>query len=130
MDVNETILHWNCNGLRTRLQNGELTRLARQYMPAAICLQHTNHITSKIDQYHLAAYHKPSEKELGTSIYVHRNISYNQITIKNANLQTSAIELIINNQQKISLFNMYNQPSCKYNLKTISKNIHNHKMHL
>ena len=127
MDPLDTIIHWNCNGLKTRIQNGELTRLVRQYTPAVVCLQHTNHNANKFDQYHIADYYQHSENELGTAIYVHKNISYNKITIANKYIQTSAVELILNRNQKITIFNMYNQPSCKYDLKKITNVIKNHK---
>ena len=72
MDVSDKIIQWNCNGLKTRLQNGELQRLVRQLLPAVICLQHTNEIINNFDQYQIADWYQPNDKELGTTIYVHK----------------------------------------------------------
>ena len=122
--VTNIIVHWNCNGLKTRHHNGEIRRLIRQYNPLAICLQHTNHTLTTIDQYNLATSYTPNEKELGTAIYVHKSVSYQQIKANNYNIQTCIVKLLLDNMH-ITLCNMYNQPSCKYNLNTIKRTLEN-----
>ena len=102
------VIHWNCNGLRTRQQNGEIKRLVKQYKPIAVCLQNTNYDLQTFDQYNLAASYKSTEKELGTSIYVHRKISYQKVKMQNYNVQASTIKIIINKNIQITLCNMYN----------------------
>ena len=121
------IIHWNCNGMKTRHHNGELKRLVNQYNPIALCLQHTNHILKSFDQYNLATSYTPNEKELGTAIYIHRSVSYQNIICNNLNIQTSIIKLNIDKNINITLINMYNQPSCKYNLKTIKNTLKNQR---
>ena len=90
-----TIIHWNCNGLKTRHQNGEIRRLVSQYSPLALCLQHTNHILASFDEYQLAAHYPPNEKELGTAIYTHKSISYQKVKNNKLNVQTCMIDLNI-----------------------------------
>ena len=124
---NEIIIHWNCNGLKTRHHNGELKRLVRQYNPIALCLQHTNHTLNAFDQYNLATSYTQNDKELGTAIYVHKKIAYQNLKTQTLNVQASLVKIFLNNNMYIILCNMYNQPSCKYNLNTIQKTIKNQK---
>ena len=37
---NPYIIHWNANGLRTRVRLGEFQRLLQEYVPMCICVQH------------------------------------------------------------------------------------------
>ena len=81
----------------------------------SICLQHVNTPVPSIGKYFLASSSIPGEGLLGTSIYVHSNLTYDKITINNNILQISAIKLHIPNNT-ITLCNLYNQPNGNHNL--------------
>ena len=92
----------------------------------AICLQHTNDTVPSIANYILASNSVPSNNTLGTAIYIHKNVTYDKIQINNSELQISGVKLHINNSS-INLYNIYNQPSCNYdmnNLPNVIPNIH------
>ena len=122
-----SIIQWNINGLKTRYTNGELTRLLTFYNPMVICLQHTNYEIPNIKNYSLATNYKRKDPELGTAIYVNNKTTYKVINLNNNLLQATAIELIIDKETTINLFNFYNQPKCQYNLKEIENLIKNRK---
>ena len=62
---------------------------------------------------------------MGTSIYVHEKVAYDAIQINPTELQATAIKLYTSNDTQIDIYNIYNQPKCKYDLKKIKKLIKN-----
>ena len=90
----------------------------------AICLQHTNEVTPSIANYTLASNSVPSIGTLGTAIYIHNNVTYDKIQINSSELQLSGVKLYIGNN-KINLYNIYNQPSCNYDMKNLPNIIPN-----
>ena len=87
----------------------------------AICLQHTNDIIPSIANYTLASNSVPSIDTLGTAIYIHNSITYDKIQINTSEFQMSGIKLRINNSN-INLYNVYNQPSCNYDIQNLILN--------
>ena len=81
----------------------------------AICLQHTNETIPSIANYTLASNSIHSNNNLGTAIYIHKNVTCDKIQIDTSEFQLSGVKLHINNSS-INLYNMYNQPSCNYNI--------------
>ena len=119
MKFNPYIIQWNVNGLKTRLRTGEIQRLLENYNPVAICLQHTNGTIPSIKNYTLAASSIPNNDDLGTAIYINNKVTYDQIQINTSELQISGVKLHLNNSS-FNLFNVYNQPSCNYNLQNLT----------
>ena len=111
-------MQWNINGLKTRIRLGEIQRLLKLYEPIAICLQHTNETIPTIGNYTLASHSVPSINELGTAIYVNNKITYDNILINNPEFQLSGIKLHLNSNT-FNLYNIYNQPSCNYELQNL-----------
>ena len=103
---------------------GEIQRLLKQYEPLAICLQHTNETIPKIGNYNLAAHSIPDVNTLGTAIYVNNRITYDNILIHNSEFQLSGIKLHLNTST-FYLYNIYNQPSCHYDLQNLPQIIPN-----
>ena len=69
---NPYIIHWNANGLRTKVCLGEFQRLLQEYVPMCICVQHVGQFDSNIRNYELVSQSHNTNNELGTSIYVHQ----------------------------------------------------------
>ena len=113
-------MQWNVNGLQARLRLGEIQRLLKNYEPIAICLQHINKTFPSIGKYNLASSSVPNNSNLGTAIYIHNKVFYDQITITNDELQISAIKLQLENNNTFSIYNLYNQPNKNYNLSNLS----------
>ena len=99
-----TIISWNVNGLRTRLNSGEIYRMVKQYNPIAICLQHVNAICQSFDNYVLADNFISDNNELGTSIYCHKKAYFKKNNIKTPYIQATTIELKINKEQSYNIF--------------------------
>ena len=110
--------------MKTRLHIGEIQRLLKQYEPIAICLQHTNETIHKIGNYNLAAHSVPNINTLGTAIYINNRITYDNILINNPDFQISGIKLHLN-INTINLYNIYNQPSCNYDIQNLPQIIPN-----
>ena len=75
----------------------------------------------KIGKYHLATTSQANEGENGTSIYVHEKVAYDAIQTNLTELQVTALKIYINNNTQIDIYNIYNHPKCKYDLKKIKK---------
>ena len=90
----------------------------------AICLQHVNDVIPSIANYSLASNSVPSIDTLGTAIYIHNSVTYDKIQINTSEFQVSGVKLHINNC-KINLYNVYNQPSCNYDMKNLPNSIPN-----
>ena len=116
------ILQWNLNGIKTRQRLGELQRLLTNYEPVCICLQHIGHYDTNIKNYQLASQSLKTNDELGTAIYVHNRVIFDKIQITNSELQHSATTIHLENNKKITICNIYNQPLYNYNITNI-KNI-------
>ena len=84
----------------------------------AICLQHTNDTIPSIANYTLAVQSVPQVDTLGTAIYVNNEITYDKIQINTSEYQLSGIKLCLKDN-KFNLFNIYNQPSCHYDLQNL-----------
>ena len=104
------------NGLQTRLHVGEIQRLLKEYEPAAICIQHVHFNIANIGCYFLASSSVPSVNSLGTAIYVHNKVMYDKITFQTSVFQISGIKIYIDKNNHFTLYNIYNQPSCNYDL--------------
>ena len=104
---------------------GEIQRLLREYEPLCICLQHIGSNIKSIGNYHQASIREPNNGTLGTAIYVHNKITYDNININNDILQLSAIKLHLPNNKKITLCNLYNQPNQNYDLKLLPRILSN-----
>ena len=90
----------------------------------AICLQHVNDVIPSIANYSLASNSVPSIDTLGTAIYIHNSVTYDKIQINTSEFQVSGVKLHINNC-KINLYNVYNQPSCNYDMKNLRNSVPN-----
>ena len=84
-----------------------------------LCLQHANSTISSIKNYSLASHSIPNADNLGTAIYIHNRVTYDHIQINTSEFQISGVRLHLNNK-KFSLYNIYNQPSCDYDLQNLS----------
>ena len=122
-----SIIQWNINGLKPRHVNGELLRLLNLYNPIAICLQHTNYDLPNIGNYYRVSNFNCQNNELGTAIYINKKASCNPVSINDNCCQMTAIELVLEKQKTINLYNMYNQPNKNYNLNAIKRNIKHSK---
>ena len=122
---NRYIIQWNVNGLKTRLHLGEIQRLLKNFEPTAICLQHINNPVPWIGKYLLATSScQEEEGNLGTAIYIHPKVFYDKIQVNSKEFQLSAIRLQLENQ-KIILYNIYNQPNKNYNLSNLHTLLNN-----
>ena len=81
-----------------------------------ICLQHVQNPVPSVGNYFLAASSVPGDRLLGTAIYVHNQITYDTITVNADILQISAIVLCLPDNKKLTICNLYNQPSESYDL--------------
>ena len=81
-----------------------------------ICLQHVQNPVPSVGNYFLAATSVPGERLLGTAIYVHNQITYDTITVNADILQISAVALSLPDNKKLTICNVYNQPSENYDL--------------
>ena len=104
---------------------GEIQRLLKEYEPIAVCLQHVNDRISQIGNYFLASSSVPSEGALGTAIYVHHKVLYDNITFQTGEMQVSALRLYLNKNYYFNLYNLYNQPNCHYNLQHLDNVLNN-----
>ena len=118
------LIQWNINGLKTRMNNGELQRLIKDQDPAVICLQHINEPIDKLGKYHNVTITQPNPNEMGTCILVHEKVSHEVLQITTDELQVTGIKLILSQTLQILIYNLYNQPKCNYNLNNI-KNLFN-----
>ena len=96
-------MQWNCNGITSRMKDGELQRLITDYNPACLCLQHLGKQNVNIKNYQLASEFIGRNKELGTAIYIHNDIIYDSVDINNSPLQLSATRMKINERTKITI---------------------------
>ena len=90
MNKNTYILQWNVNGMKTRLRLGEIQRLIHEYEPVCICVQHIGQYDTNLTNYQLASQSIKTQEELGTAIYVHNKITYDNIQVQSSELQYSA----------------------------------------
>ena len=81
-----------------------------------ICLQHANDPIQTIGNYSLASKSTPEVGNLGTAIYVHNKITYDNVAINDTLFQITAIRLHLHDNTIITLCNLYNQPNQNYNL--------------
>ena len=79
-------------------------------------MQHVNIDIPMICKYSLAASSVPKEGTLGTAVYVHHKVTFDNITLKDDYLQSSVLKLNLPQNKIITLCNIYNQPSQHYNL--------------
>ena len=70
--------------------------------------------------YFLASQSVPTNNSLGTSIYVHHSVTYDNINFNTSEFQISGIKLYLTNNNNFLLFNIYNQPSFNYDLNNLS----------
>ena len=121
MYPNPYIIQWNCNGITSRIQMGELQRLIKDYNPICLCLQHLGKYNTTIKNYQLASQSLAANDELGTGIYVHNDIVFDQVNITNSNFQYSAVTLRLPSGTKYTVCNMYNQPIFRYNFNDLKR---------
>ena len=93
----------------------------------AVCLQHTNGTVPTIANYTLASSSVPNADTLGTAIYIHNKLIYTKVQTNSSELQLSGVKLHMNKDDNFDLYNIYNQPSCNYNLQNLSNIIPNIK---
>ena len=111
---NPYIIQWNCNGIKARIKLGELQRIINNYNPWCLCLQHTGNHNTNIKNYKLASQSIGNNNELGTSIYVHNEVIYDNINVTRSEFQYSATALKLSDGTKFSVLNTYNQPLFNY----------------
>ena len=118
---NPYIIHWNANGLGTRVRLGEFQRLLQEYVPMCICVQHVGQFDSNILNYELVSQSHNTNNELGTSIYVHCKLTFHIIPIPNAFLQHSPVILHIAGDSSITTCNIYKQPAYHYDMSVLQE---------
>ena len=116
MTAEPYIIQWNINGIETRKKNGELERLIAKYNPMCICLQHLGKNDVAIKNYRIAKQSQNLQGELGTAIYVHNSITYDDLQVNSTNFQITSITLHVPGKGKINVINFYNQPIFHYNI--------------
>ena len=79
MDAEPTIIQWNANGLGLRARLGELERMLAIYNPMCLCIQHVGDHDKNIKNYKLACKSLTTNGELGTAVYVHNKITYENL---------------------------------------------------
>ena len=121
MNTEPYIVQWNVNGLETRIRIGEIERLITKYNPMCLCLQHLGKFDQNIKNYKIASQSNNNQGELGTAIYVHNSITYEDLQINNQNFQHSSIQLHVPGKGKVNIINFYNQPNFNYNIKELIK---------
>ena len=119
MNTQPYIIQWNVNGLESRLRLGEIERLIVKYNPMCLCLQHLGKYNLNIKNFKLACQSQNNHDELGTAIYVHNSITYEDLRIDNPQFQHSSIALHIPGKGKVNIINFYNQPSFNYNINNL-----------
>ena len=104
--------------------------MLRQYSPAVVCLQHVNAAPPTINNYRTAATYNHTEQEFGTAILVRNNIACKSIATVINSFQVTAIEAHLDEGEPYYIFNVYNQPSMKYDIKDLKKISEKHKQNL
>ena len=120
-----TILQWNVNGLKTRVESGDISTLIYRHNPAILCFQHTGNFTYNSKKYKIAISTPNINQELGTAIYVRNDILHTGITTNIDTCQFSGIKIYLQNKQLITIGNIYNQPSMNYNITNLLNSIKN-----
>ena len=103
MACESKIIQWNANGLELRKKCGELERLLTNHTPMCVCIQHTGNVTN-IKNYKLASESTRANGELGTSIFVHNSITYENLDLNEHHFQPSSITLYVPGKGKIKIF--------------------------
>ena len=119
MYPNNTIIQWNCNGVASRINQGELQRLIADHNPMCLCIQHLGKYNTNIKNYTLASQSIHSTNELGTAIYIHNDVMYDQTVVTSSQCQYTATTLNLGTKSNITICNFYNQPKFNYNLKDL-----------
>ena len=89
-----------------------------------------NHEIINIGNYRAADNYKYNEQEYGTTILVHNTVSYDKIKLPTNKMQASAIKLHIDKNNYFYIYNIYNQPSRKYDVRELEKIIDQHNQNL
>ena len=110
MNATTYIVQWNVNGLESRLRLGEVECLIVKYNPMCLCLQHIGDYDTNISNYKLVSQSIKTTTELGSAIYVRKNITADPIVIQNSIFQHYATTINISKNYKFTICNVYNQP--------------------
>ena len=116
MNTQPYIVQWNANGLESRKILGELDRLISKYNPMCLCIQHVGKDDLQIKNYKIASQSQNNNGELGTAIYVHNNMTYEDLRINSQHFQCSSTTLQVPGKGKINIVNFYNQPRFRYDI--------------
>ena len=116
MTLQPYIIQWNVNGIKTRLRLGEIQRLINNYEPICICLQYLGQYDTPLKNCQLASQSMNPNDQLGTAIYVLNKATFETIQIQTAELQYSATKIHLGNGNKITIWNVYNQPAFNYDV--------------
>ena len=125
MNPKPYIIQWNLNGIKTRSKLGELQRLLKDYEPMCLCIQHIGEYDTNIKNYQLVSQSIKTQNELGTAIYIHNKTTFENLPVQSSYMQQSATVIHLENNKKLTICNMYNQPLYNYNVSNIKDIINN-----